>query len=91
MNTKNEEPRLYTLQELREGCGGGWHEVWYMATDEDPEYKRVEPCGFCRGYFVLEEGSNGYFHENMYNHRYGFRVWTAEPSEELMEAAPWDG
>ena len=85
------KPRLYTLKELREGCGGGWYEVWLRESGEDPEMKEIQPCGFCRGYFVLDYGSNGTILEDDYNARYGFRIWTAEPTDEEREAEPWNG
>lgn len=83
-------PRLYTLKELKNGFGGGIYESWLAASDGDPEIKEIEKCGFCHGHFILSDGSNGRIRAENYNVPYGIRIWTAEPSDELREAVPWD-
>lgn len=84
-------PRLFTAQKVMTSCGGGWAEFWLRATEEDDEYKYGEPVGFCKGNFVLEDGSNGPIIPDEYNHQYGMRIWTAKPDKKAREAMPWDG
>lgn len=86
-----EKPRLYTLKELREGCGGGWYECWLMESDAEPETKELQPCGWCLGHIILEYGSNGPIIEDWYNVKYGYRIWSGKPTDEEREAEPWNG
>ncbi len=84
------KPRVLTMRELQGGFGGGIYESWLPASDGDPEIKETELCGFCCGHFILSDGSNGRIRAENYNRPYGIRIWTAEPSDELREAWPWD-
>lgn len=82
--------RLYAIDEMRTGSGGGVVETWYAPDGDEPEYKELELIGFSCGHFVLSDGSTGTFNPETYNHRYGMRVWTSEPSEWAREKTPWE-
>ena len=82
--------RLYTFDELMNGTGGGMVEVWYAPDGDEPEWKVIEEIGFCKGNFVLVDGSNGAFEREGYNRVYGMRVWTEMPTDEERVANPWE-
>ena len=83
---KTQEPRVLTLEEVKASVGcdvwlelfGVWHKNVLTATT-------IDACGehsLCTHYEPLSY--------EIYGVKYGWRMWTARPTEAQMEAVKWD-
>lgn len=96
-NKYREEPgaRLLTLDEIMGGKGGGWIEEMFSAEPGEgyPEdYLELHECAYCMGSMIQDEDNftTPPMVRGHYNKKYGFRVWTQYPSEELRKATEWE-
>lgn len=87
---------LLTAEQVQNGKGVGWQEIWYEADPEEgtEEYKELYECAFVAGNVMLRDGSSSYSNDlpRDYNKKYGERIWVgAKPTDEEREKTPWNG
>lgn len=82
-------PRVLTVREIMAGSGGGWYEFYVTPDEEDPGGFELTECGWCRGAFIFDDGSNGVIDRKTYGKLAGCRIWTARPDDDLREKTPW--
>lgn len=88
--------RVLTLAEVLNGKGTGWMENWFEADDEDPEYKTISECAYCRGDALAYSEEYGYCDHydrestlRNYGKKYGMRIWTEKPDKGTQEGTKW--
>ena len=87
-------PRVLALDEILEGAGGGWAEDWWEASEEDgtPEERVLRQVAWCRG-CVIDGTCSSLGAERLreiYQKKYGTRIWTGLPTDEQRTAEPWE-
>ena len=90
-----EETRLLSPEEAATATGSGYLENWIEPGDEDgpdaPETKLLYPAAWCCGKAVNSAGEVMKLSDaRWYNRKYGYRVWTGEPTDEQVDTTPWD-
>ncbi len=86
----DDTPRVLTLDELLNGSGGGWYEFYTTPDEEDPGGFDLTECGYCRGAFIFEDGSNGMIDPEGYNTMAGCRIWSVRPDDITRTSTPWE-
>ncbi len=89
-----EPTHLLTPEEAATATGCGWLENWIPGDEEDgtaePETKLLYPAAWCCGKAVNSAGEiMKLADKRFYNRKYGYRVWTGEPTDEQVDATPW--
>ena len=88
-------PRLMAREELLQGWGHGWDEIWFIGDDEDPEEITLVECVWINGVIVTANGADGHADSDHWKERYGkqyaMRIWGGNtmPTDEQRRETPW--
>ena len=90
-----EPARLLSAEEAATATGSGIMEEWFEEQEVDGstvgETVIAGLCAFNRGKAINENGDvMSLTDKRFYNRRYGYRVWSGEPTDEQILIAPWE-
>ena len=92
-----ETPYLMTLHELLTTSGAGWEESRFTGEEGEADEIILEPCAWCNGHLILENGTTANLHDEQVTETYnkaggGYRIWRGDkPTEEQRKGEKWYG